>query len=199
MRSKTPKISQFSGDDLKGDVSFEHWEYEVETLSRVNTESAIKEAITKSLKGLGAETLRSLGPFASVAEILISMKAKYGVAASYDSLMRDYYTLVQEENEKVPHFASKIGMKLSYIRWRFSQRFVGNIKSNVLRDKFIFGLKKGIRDSIRLRYNDPNIPYCELLSFARETEVEEGGTDSSSKVKTDSRTKTKDFPSIVLD
>ena len=26
-RSQTPKISQFSGDDLKGDVSIEHWEY----------------------------------------------------------------------------------------------------------------------------------------------------------------------------
>ena len=31
LRSHTPKISQFSGDDLKGDVSFEHWEYEVDS------------------------------------------------------------------------------------------------------------------------------------------------------------------------
>ena len=42
LRSQTPKISQFSGDNLKGAVSFEHWEYEAETLSRVDTESAIK-------------------------------------------------------------------------------------------------------------------------------------------------------------
>ena len=59
-------------------MSFEHWEYEVETLSRVFTESAIKEAITKSLKGSAAEVLRSLGPLASVAEILTSMKGKCG-------------------------------------------------------------------------------------------------------------------------
>ena len=41
LRSQTPKISQFSDDGLKGDVSFEPWEYEVGTLSGVYTESAI--------------------------------------------------------------------------------------------------------------------------------------------------------------
>ena len=99
---KLLKLASSVYDDLKGDVSFEHWEYEVETLSRVFTESEIKEAITKCLKGSAAEALRSLGPLASVAEIMISMKGKYSVPASYDSLMRDYYTLVQEENEKDP-------------------------------------------------------------------------------------------------
>ena len=46
LRFQTLKMNQFSGDDLKGDVSFKHWEYEVETLSMVYTESAMKEAIT---------------------------------------------------------------------------------------------------------------------------------------------------------
>ena len=32
LRFQTNKFSQFSGNDLKGDMSFEHWEYEVETL-----------------------------------------------------------------------------------------------------------------------------------------------------------------------
>ena len=67
LTSQTPKISQFIGDNLKVDVSFEHWNYEVESLSRVYTESAIKEAITKSLKGSAPEALRYLGPLASVA------------------------------------------------------------------------------------------------------------------------------------
>ena len=52
LRTQTPKISQFSGDELKGDVSFEHWEYEIETLRKAYTESAIKEVIIKSLKRL---------------------------------------------------------------------------------------------------------------------------------------------------
>ena len=88
MRTQTPKISHISGDELKGDVSFEHWEYEIETLRKAYTESAIKEAITKLLKGSAVESLRSLGPLATVEQILQSMKGKYGIAASYDSLMR---------------------------------------------------------------------------------------------------------------
>ena len=68
------------------------------------------------------------------------MKGKYGVAASCDSLRRDFYTLIKEEKEKVP--------------------------------QFFFGLKKEIRDSIRFRCYDPNIPYSEPLRFAKETEVD---------------------------
>ena len=196
LRSQTPKISQFSGDYLKGDVSFEHWEYAVETLSRVYTESAFKEAITESLKGSAAEALMSL---ASVAEILTSMKGKYSVSVSYDSLMRDYCTLVKEENKKVPQLATKIQMKMSCIKWRFPQRFVGNIESNALWDRLFFGLKKEIRDSIRFRYNDPDISYSDLLRFARETEVEERGAGSGSKGKTDSKTKAKASSAIVMD
>ena len=39
------------------------------------------------------------------------MKGKYGIAASYDSVMRDIYALVEEELEKVPQFAAKIEIK----------------------------------------------------------------------------------------
>ena len=113
--------------------------------------------------------------------------------------MRDYYTLVQEENEKVPQFATKIEIKLSSIKWRFPQRFVGNIESNALRDRLFFGLKKEIRNSIRLAYNGPNISYSELLRFARETEEEERGAGYGSKAKTDSYTEDKASSAIVMD
>ena len=116
----------------------------------------------------------------------------------FDSLMRNYYTLVQEENEKFPQFATKIEIKLSSIKWRFPQRFVGNIKPNALRDRLFFGLKNEIRDSITFRYNDPNIFYSDLLWFARETEVEQRGASSCSKGKTDSKTKAKASSTIVM-
>ena len=107
-RTQTPKISQFSGDELKGHVSFEHWEYEIETLRKAYTESPIKEAITISLIGSAAESLRSLEPLATVEQILQFMKGKYEIAACYDSLMRDFYALVQEESERVPQLLPKL-------------------------------------------------------------------------------------------
>ena len=199
LRTQTPKISQFSGDELKGDVSFEHWEYEIETLRKAYTQNAIKEAITKSLKGSTAESLRSLGPLATVEQILQSMKGKYGIAASYDSLMRDFYALVQEESEKVPQFATKIEIKLASIKWRFPNSFLSIAEFTVLRDMLFFGLKK-IRDSIRFRFSDPTISCSELLRLAREAEVEKGGSDSGSKRKSfiTHRTKSKVYSAVVL-
>ena len=161
----------------------------------------LKEAITKSLKGFAAESLRSLGPVATVEQILQSMKGKYGIAASYDSLMRDFYALVQEESEKIPQFATKIEIELASIKWRFPNRFLGNAEFTVLGDRLFFGLKKQIRDSIRFRFSDPTISYSELLRFAREAEVDTGGTDSGSKRKsgTTDRTKAKVSSAVVVD
>ena len=79
--------------------------------------------------------------------------------------------MVQEKNEKVPQLATKIEIKLSSMRWGFSQKFVSSVKSNTF------------RDSIRFQYNDPNISHSELLRFARETELEEGGAGFGSKGK----------------
>ena len=70
------------------------------------------------------------------------MKGKYGIAASYDSLMRDFYVLVQEDSQKAPQFATKIEIKLTSIKWRFPNRFLGNAEFTVLRDRLFFGLKK---------------------------------------------------------
>ena len=182
-RSQTPKSSPFSGNDLKRDVPFAHWKYEVETLSMVYTESAIKEAITKSLRGSVAEALRSLGPLASAADILISMKGKYGVAAFYNSLMRDFLLLSRKKMRKFPSLLPRQKSSCLLSNRGSPQRFVGNVKSNALRDRLFFGLKKEIRHSISFKYNDTKISYSELLRFARETEVEDGGAGSGSKGK----------------
>ena len=70
----------------------------------------------------------------------------------------------------------------------------------MLRDRLFFGLKKQIRDSIRFRFNDATISYSELLRFAREAEVDKGGTDSGSKRKsgTTDRTKAKVSSAVVV-
>ena len=83
LRTQTTKISQFSGDELKEDTSFEHWKCEIETPRKAHTESAVKEAITKFLKGSAVKSLRSIGLLATVEQILQSMKGKMG----YQSLM----------------------------------------------------------------------------------------------------------------
>ena len=191
LRSQIPKISQFSGDNLKGDVSFEQWEYEVEILKATHTESAIREAITKSLKGSASEALRALGPLATLTEILVSFKGKYAIAASYDTLMSDLYTFTQQEDETVPQFATKIETKLSSIKWKFPGNVTTEVESRILRDRLFFGIKKDIRDSIRYRFSDPYVSYSDLLRFARESEVEHQAMNSPSESSKEKKGKVK--------
>ena len=191
LRSQTPKISQFSGDSLKGDVSFEQWEYEVEILKATHTESAIREAITKSLKGSAAEALRALGPLATLEQILVSFRGKYGIAASYDTLMSDLYTFTQQDEETVPQFATKIETKLSSIKWKFPGNVTVDVESRILRDRLFFGIKKDIRDSIRYRFSDPSVTYSDLLRYARESEVENQTLKSSCDSNKEKKEKSK--------
>ena len=116
------------------------------------------------MKGSAADDLRPLGPLASVAKILISMKGKYGVAVSYDSVMRDFYTLNQEKRRKVPQFTTQDRNHVVFYQMEVSQGFVCNVESNALRDRISFGLQKGIRDSIIFRYNDPPFLILSYLS-----------------------------------
>ena len=98
--SKDSLIIEEGSVKLKEDVSFEHWEYEIGTLRKVYTESAMKEAITKSLTGSAAESLRSLGPLPTTEQILESMKRKYGITASDDSLIRDFMPYYRKNQKK---------------------------------------------------------------------------------------------------
>ena len=107
--------------------------------------------------------------------------------------------MVQEESKQFPQFATKIEIKLASIKWRFPNRFLCNAEFTVLRDRLFFGLKKQIRDSIRFRFSDPTISYSELLRLAREAEVEERGTDSGSKRKSDTTDKPKVSVAVVVE
>ena len=61
-RTNIHKFSAFSGERAKGEVSFEQWSYELQTLRKTYSDSALKEGIQHSLRGAAADTVRNLGP-----------------------------------------------------------------------------------------------------------------------------------------
>ena len=62
LRTNIPKLSAFSGERVKGEVSFEQWNYELQTLRKTYSDSALREGIQHSLRGAAADTVRNLGP-----------------------------------------------------------------------------------------------------------------------------------------
>ena len=51
LRTNIPKLSIFSGERVKGEASFEQWSYELQSLRRTYSESALREGIQRSLRG----------------------------------------------------------------------------------------------------------------------------------------------------
>ena len=61
LRTNIPKLSAFSGERAKGEVSFEQWSYELQTLRKTYSDSALQEGKQHSLRGAAADTVRNLG------------------------------------------------------------------------------------------------------------------------------------------
>ena len=62
LRTNIPKLSAFSGERAKGEISFEQWSYELQTLRKIYSDSALWEGIQHFLRGAAADTVRNLGP-----------------------------------------------------------------------------------------------------------------------------------------
>ena len=51
LRTNIPQLSVFSEERLKGEASFEQWSYELQSLRKTYSESALREGTQTSLKG----------------------------------------------------------------------------------------------------------------------------------------------------
>ena len=70
LRTNIPKLSVFSGEMVKGEASFEQWSYELQTLRKTYSESALREGIQRSVKWAAADTVHNMCPGASLDSII---------------------------------------------------------------------------------------------------------------------------------
>ena len=84
LRTNIPKLSVFNGEMVKGEASFEQWSYELQTLRKTYSESALREEIQRSLKEAAADTVQNMGSGASVDTIIKKFSIIYGIVKSYN-------------------------------------------------------------------------------------------------------------------
>ena len=101
VKSSPPKLHPFSGENHKEDVTFEQWNYEVRQYLKTHTEESVKEAMIQCLKGVTLEGVRNLGEDSSVTQILEHLKCTFQGAAPFDTLLKNFFSLEQRENEDV--------------------------------------------------------------------------------------------------
>ena len=119
LRTNTPKLSAFSGQRAKKEVSFEQWSYELQTLRKTYSDSTLREGIQCSLRGAAADTVHNMRTDVPLDTIIKMFIIVYGKVKSFDMLMWDFYGTDQGEEKTVPSFATQIEGLLSQIRDRF--------------------------------------------------------------------------------
>ena len=100
-------------------MSFEQWSYEVQSLRKTYSDSALREGIQHSLRGAAADAVCNIGPNVPLDMILKKFTIIYGNVKSFDLLMRDFYRADQGEEETIPSFATRLEGLLSQIRDKF--------------------------------------------------------------------------------
>ena len=100
-----PKISTFSAEDPKpkSESSFEEWKYEVKCLRKDNmySEAVIGQVVRKSLKGDAKRVLVQMKEGATVDDILQKLEGMYGNVATPMSILQEFYTVYQKQDESV--------------------------------------------------------------------------------------------------
>ena len=173
LRTNIPKLSTFSGERVKGGVSFEQWTYELQTLRKTYSDSALREGIQHSLKGAAVDTVRNMGPDVPLDTILKKFTIVYGNVKSFDLLMRDFYRADQREEESIPSFATRMEGLLSQIRDKFPEKFTTSEEQKLLEDRLFHGCRKNIRDSVKYCFSDPQVDYMQFLEECRKVEDED--------------------------
>ena len=165
------KLATFSGENLKGEVTYKLWRYDVNCLVQEKVEDReICRAIRRSLKGLAADVLHNLGEKACTKEILEKFDETFGNVKSLQSLIALYYTSQQKSTESVTQWSCRLEDLLTQIGER--QKLSETQRSDMLKDRFWYGLyNEEIKSAIRHRYDNEK-PYNELLSAARTIEDE---------------------------
>lgn len=147
-----PKLSIFSGDPSRSDVSYDVWKYEVECLiNEEYSEKVIFQAIRRSLKGQASKSAMRLGPDAALDEILEKMESIHGTVEREESLITNFYSALQKGDDNTTAWGCRIEDLLS------KAVSIGKIHHDdvdeMLKYKFWTGLRQDLKDTTGYLYD----------------------------------------------
>ena len=107
---RVPQLPHFSGENQKGDVSFEVWKYEIPCVTgdAIYPNALILQAVKRSLKGKSREILLKVDSTATISNILSKLEGIYGIVSSRQNLLQQFYLEAQHEDEFVADYSIRI-------------------------------------------------------------------------------------------
>ena len=134
-QSFCPKFTVFSGEEprQKNEASFEEWQYEVKCTQNegIYPDHAIAQSIRRSLKDQAKKVLLPMGTTSSVQDILDRLESVFGNVAAGESVMQEFYTATQKQDETVTAW----GLRLEEILQKAVSK--GHVKQVCSRYRYI--------------------------------------------------------------
>lgn len=105
-----PRISTFSGNNNKGETTYELWRYEVCGLmeDKLYTPDNISYAVRRSLKGDAGTIAMHLGAKASPVEIINKLDSIFGDVGKKEELLAQFYRAKQADDESVTKWSCRL-------------------------------------------------------------------------------------------
>ena len=105
---------------------------------------------------------------ASIDHILWKLSVIFGMVASFDVFMQNFYKVTQGNNEKVPSFASQVRRDLkSNPSFSVYRRMMAVEEQQYLRDFLFHGAYKHTCNSVWLLYSSPGNLHLQLMVATR--------------------------------
>ena len=156
-----PYINFFSGAEPtpKNESNFEEWKVEIECLKKsgVYPEYIVNQALRNSVKGQARRVLFTLGSAATTEQIMDKLERTFGNVASGQTVLQEFYTAEQKENESVTLW----GIRLEEI---FQRAVEKGFATETQRDKMLIERFWRSLQSIDLQ-NATSVYYHSIQSF----------------------------------
>ena len=105
------------------------------------------------------------------------------MVASFDVLMQNFYTMSQENSEKVPSFATRLEGALNQIQLQCPGRMTDLEPQQYLRDCLFHGVRKHIHDSSQYLYNTSGVSYSQLMVATQKAKSKNEETQDCMRAK----------------
>ena len=148
-----PRIPVFTGENTKGELSFDLWKYEVKCLLMDKTYSPdiIASAVKKSLRGEAGRVAMRSGPAASTADLMEKLENVYGTLELREGILAQFYSAKQQPEENV----IKWGCRLEDILAKAIEKGLvdPSNRNEMLRNMFWTGLNQSLKDISGHKYD----------------------------------------------
>ena len=139
----------------------------------------MRAAINKSCVGDVADAISCFPLRAMLNDIIEKFKWLYESVESFDTLMQEFYRIVQGKNEKVQTFVLHSERALKATKQQHPYVMTKEEGVRHLKDHLFHGLKSNLHNTLHYMYDKPDSQYSQLVIASRKAETETLGSSVS--------------------